>query len=244
MSNLKSLVFYFIIVIAFLGVVNTAAYIQFSQVLKIEIHEIMFLIPSIIALLSSLLFTLVIHFNNKIKAMQMYEKIAKTDTLTGATSRYACELVLDIEMNRFKRQGTVFSIVMIDIDNFKRINDTYGHGVGDYVLCEMTEHLESALRDMDRVCRWGGEEFIVILPDTDSDEAKKVAEHLRERIDLHDFNETRHVTISLGVAAIKDKDKYIQTLIKRADDALYIAKRSGKNRVIVGSDDAGSGVDV
>jgi len=244
MSNLKSFVFYFIIVIAFLGVVNTAAYIQFSQVLKIEIHEIMFLIPSIIALLSSLLFTLVIYYNNKIKTMQMYEDVAKTDTLTGVTSRYACELILDIELNRFKRQGTVFSIIMLDIDNFKRINDTYGHGVGDYVLCEMTEHLESALRDMDRVCRWGGEEFIIVLPDTDSDEAKKVAEHLRERIDLHDFNEIGHVTISLGVTAIKDKDQYIQTLIKRADDALYIAKRSGKNRVIVGSADAGSGVDV
>jgi diguanylate cyclase (GGDEF)-like protein len=242
--NAKRYLFYVAVFIATTGLVNTAAFIQFKQVLQIEFEAYMFIVPTILGVIFAILFILAVYYYKRLKILHMYESVAKTDTLTGATSRYACELVLDMENKRNLRYQTSFSILMIDIDDFKKINDTYGHLVGDAVLRALVTCIEMRLRDMDVICRWGGEEFIVILPDTSQSEAEKVAQTLRASVESFDFEKVVRVTISIGVATTKDVHQSIDSMIKKADDALYEAKKSGKNRVIVGSVDVGNGAGV
>lgn len=230
--NAKLLLFYLIILIVCVALVDFGAYMQFSKVLQISIQGIVFVIPSIIGLIFGILFILVVHFSQKLKAMQIYEELAKIDTLTGATSRYACELILDIEYKRNLRNKQAFCIIMIDIDNFKQINDTYGHSIGDQVLRSLTRCLESNLRDMDIVCRWGGEEFIVVLPDTHAPEAMNIAKTLCQSVSSYDFNPPDKVTISLGVTSTEKECKNIEMMIDKADKALYRAKEFGKDCVI------------
>lgn len=230
--NVKPLFLYLLILIVSVSLVNFAAYIQFTKILHIPLYGIIFIIPSIIAVVFSILFILVIHFFQKLRLMRVYEVLAKTDTLTGVTSRYACELVLDIEHKRSLRNKTPFSVIMIDIDDFKQINDTYGHSTGDKVLYSLARCLESNLRDMDMVCRWGGEEFIIVLPDTHIAEAIYIAEALCQSIVSYDFHLPTQVTISLGVTSTEKEYKNIEMIINKADKALYRAKELGKNRVI------------
>ncbi|MEA1918628.1 MAG: GGDEF domain-containing protein [Campylobacterota bacterium] len=230
---MNKILLYFIIVIAFIGVVNSAAYIQFTTILKIEIEAIMFLIPSLLAIVLTSLSILAFHYYQKVQTMQMYERVAKTDALTGILSRYACELILDMEHKRYLRYKTPFSIIMIDIDNFKKINDTYGHLVGDKVLCDIAHCFETALRDMDMICRWGGEEFIVILSDTKANEAMMKAEVLRASVERFDFKLPSKITISSGVCEVSQEHYLVHALLNQADEALYKAKGSGKNCVIL-----------
>ena len=140
------------------------------------------------------------------------------------------------EIKRSKRNGTPLSLIISDIDLFKRFNDTYGHQTGDMVLRESASIFKSAVRETDIAARYGGEEFAVILPDTALGDAINIARRLRSCIESHDYqgpDEILHVTISLGVAEfIPDADQNGHDLIERADKALYKAKELGRNRVV------------
>ncbi len=167
-------------------------------------------------------------------ARQQLREVASTDPLTGLLTRRAMEPLMDHELQRAKRADVPFSLVLGDLDLFKRVNDTWGHDTGDLVLRETARRLKVALRHQDALCRWGGEELLVLLPDTPMEGAREVAEKLREAmipaIDAHGQPITQ--TISLGVASFQTDDT-VEAIVGRADEALYLAKRNGRNRVEV-----------
>ena len=135
-----------------------------------------------------------------------------------------------MRIEEFKRYKTEFSILLLDIDDFKKINDTYGHDVGDYVLKTVAKTLKENTRTTDVVGRWGGEEFIIVCENTNLDGSKILAEHLRDIVYKTNFEKVGNITISLGIAQFKENDT-ISSVFKRADNRLYIAKTTGKNRV-------------
>ena len=136
---------------------------------------------------------------------------------------------LNEEILKAKRYNTPLSIIYFDIDHFKQINDTYGHKKGDFILKEVSKIILQNIRKTDIFGRWGGEEFIIILPFTDLENALILAEKLRKKIEEHDFDGI-NITISFGVTELKIDDN-ADTLINRADEALYKAKNKGRNRV-------------
>ncbi|SNR65564.1 GGDEF domain-containing protein [Desulfurobacterium atlanticum] len=152
------------------------------------------------------------------------------DPLTGAYNRYAFLDFINEEMERAKRYGFSISIIMFDIDDFKKINDTHGHLKGDEVLKEIARLVRENIRKCDKLVRWGGEEFIILCPHIGVEEAEKLAEKLRRLIENNDFG--IKVTVSFGVAEV-DFEKGIDDAINKADEALYHSKRSGKNKVSV-----------
>jgi diguanylate cyclase (GGDEF)-like protein len=160
---------------------------------------------------------------------------AYIDKLTGLYNRKYISEVLDVEFKRAKALHSEFSIILFDIDDFKSVNDTYGHDAGDYVLSSLAQQVKaSGLRERDLAGRFGGEEFMIVLSNTDAEQAMEVAERVRKRIALHDFiyeDKKLAVTVSLGVATLK-KDLHESTdIYKAADKALYESKHNGKNRV-------------
>ena len=163
--------------------------------------------------------------------------LALTDSLTGVFNRRYVSAHLPRLLDRAADSNKPVSILMFDIDHFKRVNDTFGHDVGDEVLREVAVRSARNLRNFDLVARLGGEEFVVIMPDTDGESALMVAERLRQRIGDTPFQISAPVgeitvTVSVGVAVGGRVGDTVDTLIKRADEALYEAKRSGRNRVI------------
>ena len=179
-----------------------------------------FLILAILGILGYFIFT-------KYK----YEDLATKDKLTGLFNRHKLQEVAEIEIKRSKRHKRPLSIVLFDIDHFKKINDTYGHDIGDKVLEELGKIIKSNIRKYDYAFRWGGEEFLILAPETNIDQAYAMAEKLRKAVESHTFPEVGKVTISLGVAQIDfEEDKDIKRLIKRADNALYSSKLGGRNR--------------
>jgi len=159
-------------------------------------------------------------------------RTATTDTLTQAYNRTKFHEVIKIEFERAKRYDHSLSLIMFDIDHFKKINDTYGHAAGDYVLQTLTQIVMENLREIDCLVRWGGEEFVVITPETDVASAEVLAERIRKAIEGYRFELTSTVTISLGVTQYRKNDSE-DSFIKRADDAMYTAKGKGRNRVEV-----------
>ncbi|HEX5804494.1 MAG TPA: diguanylate cyclase [Azospira sp.] len=160
-------------------------------------------------------------------------RLSTTDGLTGLYNRRHLESTLRSELDRARRTRQPLAIVMFDIDHFKRFNDTYGHDQGDRVLKAVADTMRAALRDTDAPCRYGGEEFLLILPATPLAQAAEMAEQLRAAVEMMAVDELR-VTISLGVAAAPEIDTAIpETLIAAADAALYRSKEGGRNRVTV-----------
>lgn len=157
--------------------------------------------------------------------------LATSDQLTGLANRRSLTESLDHEIERQKRYNKVFSVIMADIDYFKSINDRYGHLAGDSVLSQIAGILAGHVRAVDTVGRWGGEEFLIICPETDLDGAANLAELIRQRIEQHDFDLPSGVTASFGVAASKPSVT-ADTLMKGVDDALYQAKALTRNCVI------------
>jgi diguanylate cyclase (GGDEF)-like protein/PAS domain S-box-containing protein len=161
---------------------------------------------------------------------QEMEHIASTDKLTGAYNRHKFEELFVLEVERSRRFMLPLSLIIIDIDNFKSINDSYGHDIGDEILKEVANVLQEKIRQVDILARWGGEEFLVLAPNTDHDNVQILAEKLRLTIENHHFNEVKNITISLGVSTLKETDTLTE-LFKRADQGLYYAKEHGKNQV-------------
>ena len=156
-------------------------------------------------------------------------EITSIDPLTKLYNRQYLFLKLKEELNRFKRYETTFSILMIDIDNFKTINDSLGHQKGDEILAKFGNILEKSKRELDICARYGGEEFIIILPHTDMEESYTIAERLRLLI-INKFDND-NLTVSIGVSNCPESAKTIKYLIKKADESLYKSKSMGKNRV-------------
>ncbi len=157
------------------------------------------------------------------------EELSVTDQLTQIYNRRKLDEIFNDKLNERER-GKVFSIILLDVDKFKKINDNHGHIVGDKILQEVALVLSSSIRKSDAIGRWGGEEFMIILPGTDNKGAMVMAEHLRGKIERYNFANSLRVTASFGVATCSFEDTE-SSLTKRCDDALYDAKRLGRNRV-------------
>ena len=160
------------------------------------------------------------------------EELSVTDKLTGLFNRLKLDEILTTQINEYKRYKHQFSIILLDIDDFKHINDNYGHDIGDYVLEEVSKRLTLNIRATDVVGRWGGEEFVVICKNTEAQNGLIVAEHLRELIETIPFDTVGQKTISLGVTDFRENDT-MSSMFKRADQALYEAKKTGKNKTIL-----------
>ena len=169
-----------------------------------------------------------------LQANEDLARMATTDPLTGIWNRRHFELVADAEAAQARRYERPLSLLIFDIDHFKSINDHFGHQTGDQVLLELTELVGQALRDADVLARWGGEEFVVIMPHCGAQEALLLAEKLRALVAGHPFSEVGTVTVSLGAAQYKC-DETLDDWFKRIDLALYEAKSGGRNTVRLGS---------
>ncbi len=201
------------------------------------IHRYAIVIVSVLSLLLLVVIVLLaVLYVNKRRVAQILDTLSRTDPLTGLLNRRAMNEALREAVVRHDRSGAGFCVLLSDIDHFKKFNDTYGHDCGDAVLRRIAETLRGALRENDRLCRWGGEEFLVLLPDADLHDGALVAEKLRGAVagtPLEWRDERLTVTMSFGVAesrAAGDVDRTIRT----ADDALYSAKEKGRNCVVAG----------
>jgi diguanylate cyclase (GGDEF)-like protein len=168
----------------------------------------------------------------KVKQEHKLELVSRTDSLTGALNRYRFDVILNHEIERARRYETPLGVIMLDLDNFKRINDDYGHRIGDVVLQELVLLVRRRIRRTDEIIRYGGEEFIVVTPMTNMDQARELAEDIRATADAHRFPGVASITVSTGVTAFKPGDD-MDSLLSRVDAAMYEAKRLGRNRVEV-----------
>ncbi len=157
------------------------------------------------------------------------------DPLTGLYNRRFMEEFAEKEISRIKRYHTQLSLIMLDVDHFKKFNDTYGHDAGDLVLKEIADFLRKHCRESDVACRYGGEEFVTLLPNCSLDDAIIMAQGLckkvREQVRVPYRNEILSVTISMGVASCPTHGSSIGEVLKAADNALYEAKSEGRDRV-------------
>ena len=159
---------------------------------------------------------------------------ASTDELTGILNRRSFTSFIKLEFINAKKNFSPFSLAIIDIDYFKQVNDEYGHLVGDEILIDLANLMKSSFRSTDKVCRWGGEEYAILLPGTSLPNAVSAIDHFRQKIENHEYQSSSNTikyTISAGVSESLTIDKNIDDLIKRADEALYKAKSSNRNCV-------------
>jgi polar amino acid transport system substrate-binding protein len=161
------------------------------------------------------------------------ESLATTDALTGLNNRLRLDQLIEQEQNRFDRYDNPYSVILFDIDDFKKVNDDYGHEQGDIVLRKIAEIVSQGIRKTDFAGRWGGEEFLIVCPATAREGALYVAETLRQKIEELQLDRVGHITSSFGVAMIQEGEKF-RNLFSRVDQALYRAKEKGKNQVITG----------
>ena len=170
--------------------------------------------------------------------VQQSMEMAITDGLTGLHNRRYMESHLGTLVDQASMRGKPLAVLVLDIDYFKAVNDTWGHDAGDEVLREFAQRLRKSVRGIDLVCRLGGEEFVVVMPDTDAGVASIVAERIRNRVAgepfaIHKGARAIDVTVSIGMAQRLGGDTDADTILKRADQALYRAKRDGRNRVVL-----------
>lgn len=166
------------------------------------------------------------------EVIEELSRLAERDQLTGLYNRRRMDELLRYELSKHRIENGL-SLLVLDIDHFKNVNDTYGHDVGDSVLRELSSCVQTMTQAGDTLARWGGEEFVCLLPDTDAKEAVAVAERMRARVGNVSFAHAGHVTISVGVASARPDDTP-ETLFRRADKALYQAKKDGRNQVVLG----------
>ncbi|PSW05719.1 GGDEF domain-containing protein [Photobacterium lipolyticum] len=172
--------------------------------------------------------------NKELKAAsQVLQSLAYTDVLTGLANRRAASSEVDAYIQRYNVDYHPLAVAILDIDLFKQINDNFGHQTGDEVLCAVSKTLKETLRPNDRVYRWGGEEFLIVLPGTDIEFSSAVCQRLRENISQISVSSVRTITASIGVANFSKGDSF-ESILQRADKALYTAKNNGRNQVVVG----------
>lgn len=185
----------------------------------------------IIALMIMTLVLAIIWFTFR-RYQQRLEEMATTDKLTGAANRHVFEIIFNHDISTARRNNIPVTLISLDIDNFKDMNDSHGHSCGDAVLCSFTEIVRDHIRTSDTLCRWGGDEFVILMNNCDGENAGRRAEVIREAIDRYPFRcgkENLDITISIGVAEYTPGET-LPDLIKRADAALYTSKKQGRNR--------------
>ncbi len=168
--------------------------------------------------------------------VQTTMELAVTDALTGLYNRRYMESQTTALVEHAINRGKPLALLALDVDHFKAVNDENGHAVGDRVLQEMASRLKQVIRNIDMICRIGGEEFLIVLPNTNVEVAAKIADRMRRNVSGTPFNVGAlngplNVTVSIGVAAIESQSDTMESILKRADEALYSAKRAGRNRV-------------
>lgn len=221
MSTDKNYPFY----IAMSGIIiltMTTIQIRFVLDQNLQIHQ--YIIPVLLAIIFGVLIARIKSSNDRL------QELAGTDPLTGLCNRRSLEKSISICIDNFNRHGVKFSVLIFDIDDFKTINDTYGHQDGDKVLVSISDILKDSSRAADYCARWGGEEFIIVLPNEDINGAINKAEKLRVAIESK-VSSPAKITCSFGVSDCYAEGTSIENIIKRADAALYHAKFMGKNRV-------------
>jgi diguanylate cyclase (GGDEF)-like protein/PAS domain S-box-containing protein len=166
----------------------------------------------------------------EIKMLKKLEALATKDTLTQIHNRYSMNIIIDEQIAHAKRYDNSFVLMMFDIDHFKRVNDTYGHDIGDIILKELTQLIIKAIRESDQFGRWGGEEFMLLATSTPLEDGINIAEKLRKKVETFNFTKVDKITISIGLTEYK-KGESKNSLLKRVDDALYDSKHLGRNRV-------------
>ncbi|MEC9040545.1 MAG: diguanylate cyclase [Pseudomonadota bacterium] len=170
------------------------------------------------------------------RANEQLAKLSMTDRLTGLLNRGTWENLVDAEYERFRRYGQATSLVMFDIDHFKPVNDTYGHLAGDEVIRHTAEVTRNNIRQSDSAGRYGGEEFGIILPETDAESARVICERIREAIENSTVSTTAgdiRYTVSMGIAQLTETPENYMQWMQKADEALYKAKESGRNKVVI-----------
>lgn len=160
----------------------------------------------------------------------LFERQARIDYLTGIYNRLMFTELLEAELQRARRYCSDLSLIMFDLDHFKNVNDTHGHNMGDHVLKEVAQLASESIRAHDVLSRWGGEEFMVLIPKTDQSQAVILAEKLRRLFEAHDFSDGLQVTASFGVTQFR-ADEHTDSFTARADEAMYLAKQNGRNRI-------------
>jgi diguanylate cyclase (GGDEF)-like protein len=163
------------------------------------------------------------------------EQVSKTDVLTELDNRRYMMEKLAEEVNRFKRNQKPFSIIIADIDDFKKVNDTHGHDCGDYIIKRMAQTMADSVRDIDSVARWGGEEFLILLPETVTEGAVVLAERIQKNVrrSVWSYNQFQiTISLTLGIATF-DGETDLELVVKKADRALYDGKNKGKNCIVV-----------
>jgi diguanylate cyclase (GGDEF)-like protein len=178
--------------------------------------------------------------SDRVQLYQEVQRLANQDPLTACFNRRHFMIQAENELQRAIRYQRPLSLVMLDIDEFKKFNDQYGHQIGDLVLCALVNLCQKKLRSMDILGRYGGEEFIILMPETTAEGGLRAAERLRDKIEKMETASIKlksSVTVSMGVASLEpdsDAPQTLDMLIKRADQALYAAKSAGRNSVRVG----------
>lgn len=199
----------------------------------IELPYIYFFISLFLFLIILLIYKQIVLLQTTKKLKDSNENLYRlyiTDQLTELYNRYKLDEVLANELTRSQRYKNSFGVILLDIDYFKSINDTYGHLIGDKVLKESAQILKNSIRDTDSAGRWGGEEFLIICPEANIEGLKVTAEKIRKNIESHRFGKIETVTVSSGISLYKENDTG-DTILGRADIALYHAKNKGRNRV-------------
>jgi diguanylate cyclase (GGDEF)-like protein len=171
--------------------------------------------------------------NDELEAVsQRMEKMANTDLLTGLSNRRAAKREVEAFIKRFNIDFQPLTLGILDVDYFKKINDSFGHQIGDEVLCELANTLTTTLRPSDRVYRWGGEEFLIALPNAELETAYAVCQRLKSKISQFQVADVGVVTVSIGLANFKTNNTF-DHIIQHADSALYDAKNQGRDRVVM-----------
>jgi diguanylate cyclase (GGDEF)-like protein len=177
-------------------------------------------------------FLFVAHFVDAFRRSLEHEReLARTDDLTGAINRRSFFEAAQFEINRARRHRHPFTVAYIDVDNFKELNDQFGHAAGDAALREVTRAIRKTVREIDLVARLGGDEFAVLLPETDDEAARAVVSRIRMNLDAHAARQGWRVTFSIGVVTWTTPPRTVDTMIRQADDTMYMAKNTGKNRI-------------
>jgi len=180
-----------------------------------------------------------------IERLHQLEALALLDELTQVGNRRYANITLSTRMHEFTRYGIPFGVMMVDVDTFKEFNDTYGHDIGDMVIRMVARTMQDALRTSDVLCRWGGDEFLIIVPNASEEQLQRLGDRLRGLISTSFLTQSQgilKVTVSAG-ATMAVLDDSAETLLKRADMLLYRAKDGGRNRVIVELATAAAGRD-
>ncbi len=165
------------------------------------------------------------------KLADKVKRLSEEDYLTKLSNRRKIHEIIENELSRSKRYNSTFSIILLDIDNFKTTNDSFGHNAGDSLLLEISDVVRETIRESDIASRWGGEEFLVFCPHTNADGAFALAEKLRTSIEKHEFSNVGYKTASFGVTHVEHGDT-VESMVSRADEAMYSAKHAGKNLVL------------